>query len=47
MTWYASSLRPAAFVQASGISSPATWPMTTARIPKWNSGLAMRISLRS
>ena len=47
IAWYAPSEIPTASVQASGISRPTMWPPSTARIPMWNSGLAIRMSLRS
>lgn len=42
MKWYMSSVMPAASVQEEGMSRPMRWPARTARIPKWNSGEAMR-----
>ena len=40
--WYTPSVMPTASVQDLGMPRPMTWPRKTARIPKWNIGLAQR-----
>ena len=40
--WYACSDMPTASVQDLGITRPMMCPASTARMPKWNSGDAMR-----